>query len=108
MLYDYPEYYEVAFSFRDIPREAAFLQNCINRFSVIPVHTVLEIACGPAPHAEELVAKGYHYTGLDINRNMLDYAAHKWRHLEPRPQFLQANMVSYDCPQKMDFAYDGD
>jgi hypothetical protein len=23
MIYDYPQYYEIAFSFRDIPREAA-------------------------------------------------------------------------------------
>ena len=105
MLYDYPVYYEIAFSFRDIPREAAFLDACVDGFSRIPVRDVLEIACGPASHAGELAARGYCYTGLDINRNMLDYAVYKWRHVSPRPQFLQANMVSFDCDQKVDFAY---
>jgi SAM-dependent methyltransferase len=105
VLYDYPEYYEIAFSFRDIPQEVAFLHACIEGFSRYPTKRVLEIACGTAPHAGELAARGYHYIGLDINRNMLDHAAYKWRHLSPRPRFLQANMVSFDCDQKVDFAY---
>ncbi len=105
MLYDYPEYYEVAFSFRDIPQETDFLQSCIRRYSRIPVREVLEIACGPALHAEELVSRGYRYTGLDINRNMLDYAAYKWRQLIPRPTFLQKDMVSFTHDSPFDFAF---
>ena len=50
-IYDYPEYYEVAFSFRDIPSEVSFMQECMSRFSHIPVNRVFEVACGPAPHA---------------------------------------------------------
>ena len=78
MLYDYPEYYEVAFSFRDIEVEAAFIRDCIRQYSAIPVRKVFEIACGPAPHAEALTNLGFHYVGMDNNRNMLDYAAYKW------------------------------
>lgn len=105
MLYDHPEYYEIAFSFRDIPGEVALLHACIDALSDISVRHVLEIGCGPAPHAGELASRGYRYTGLDINRNMLDYAIYKWRHLNPRPQLLQANMVSFDCDHQVDFAY---
>ena len=105
MIYDYPQYYEVAFSFRDIPKEVAFMRRCIERYSRIEVHRVFEVACGFAPHAEELIANGYTYCGLDNNRNMLDYAVAKWRHLHPRPEFLEGDMISFDTSRDMDFAF---
>lgn len=105
VLYDYPEYYEVAFSFRDFAREADFLQSCIKQFSTIPVRRIFEVACGPAPHAEELTRRGYAYTGLDINRNMLDHAQYKWRHLSPRPELIEGDMISFEHAMTVDFAY---
>lgn len=105
MIYDYPEYYEVAFSFRDIPRETAFIDACIRRFSEIEVKRVLEVACGTAPHAGELARLGYRYIGLDNNRNMLDHATDKWRELNPSPKFIEGNMVSFESPHNVDFAY---
>ena len=59
MLYDYPQYYEIAFSFRDIEAEASFLDSCIKRFSKMTTRDVFEIACGPAPHAGALTQLGY-------------------------------------------------
>lgn len=105
MLYDYPKYYEVAFSFRDIVRETEFLHRCICQFSGIPVKRILEIGCGPAPHAEQLVRHGYHYSGLDINANMIAHASDKWRDLNPSPEFIRGDMVSFRLPKKIDFAY---
>lgn len=105
MLYDYPQYYEIAFSFRDINAEVSFLDACIKRFATTRTRDVFEIACGPAPHAGALTQLGYHYTGLDINRNMLDYAAYKWRSLQPSPRFVEGNMVSFNLPKAADFAF---
>lgn len=105
MIYDYPQYYEIAFSFRNIPSEAAFMQECMKRFSKIKSRRVFEVACGFAPHAEELVSRGYLYLGLDNNRNMLDYAVDKWRHLQPRPEFIEGDMVRFKIPCKVDFAF---
>lgn len=105
MLYDYPQYYEIAFSFRDIEFEASFIDECIRRFAKTHTRNVFEVACGPAPHAGALTQLGYHYTGLDINRNMLDYAAYKWRGIKPAPRFVEGNMVSFSLPQTADFAY---
>jgi len=73
LIYDYPEYYETAFSFRDIVQEANFLKLAIKKFSSVDVKKVLEIASGPAPHAGELVKAGYSYTGLDINQKMIEH-----------------------------------
>jgi len=104
-LYDHPEYYEIAFSFRNIPEEARFMQSCIQRFSLIPVRRVFEVACGYAPHAEELIKLGYKYTGLDNNRNMIDYASHKWHDLKPAPKFIESSMLSFSSRRKVDFGF---
>ncbi|MCB2230829.1 class I SAM-dependent methyltransferase [bacterium] len=105
MIYDYPKYYEAAFSFRDIAAETAFIAHAIDRYSAVPVERVLEIACGPAPHAGELIRRGYAYTGMDINSTMLEYAGIAWKHLKPEPTFFKANMVRFDSRFKADFVF---
>ena len=105
LLYDYPQYYEIAFSFRNIEAEAAFLNTCIQRYSQIDVKRVLEIACGPAPHAGDLIERGFTYIGLDINPAMLKYAAAKWQDT-PRPvELVEGDMVSFSLDSPVDFAF---
>ncbi len=41
-LYDYPAYYETAFSFRDIGREAKVFDECIRQYSRTPIRRVLD------------------------------------------------------------------
>ena len=105
MLYDYPEYYEIVFSFRDISKEISFINMCIKEYSDIKVKDILEIGCGPAPHMNDLQKYGYKYIGLDNNQNMLKYAKKKWNHLNPAPEFVNADMVSFDIPHKVDFCF---
>ncbi len=105
MLYEHPKYYEVVFSFRDIPNEAKFLHSCIQMYSRRPVSRVLELACGPAPHAGELTDLGYQYLGLDLNETMLEDAREKWSHLKPVPELFRADMVDFDMAEKVDFAF---
>jgi len=104
-LYDYPEYYEVAFSFRDIEKETDFLEACIDKFSFVPVRRVFEIACGPAPHAGALTRRGYHYVGLDRNRHMLDHASYKWQRLGPAAKFVDGDMADFAYDDPVDFAF---
>ena len=105
MIYDYPEYYEATFSFRDIKAEADFLDETIKRYSKIPVRNIFEVACGNAPHAGELTSKSYSYHGLDNNRNMLDYATYKWKDLQPKIHLIEADMKDFRYHIKQDFAY---
>ena len=59
-LYANPKYYDLAFcSFRDTKHEVDVIEECIHRYSRIPVKRVLEIACGPSPNLKELVQRGY-------------------------------------------------
>jgi len=105
MLYDYPEYYETAFSFRNIEEETKFLHQCIQQFSKINVTDIFEIGCGNAPHAGLLSELGYNYHGLDLSRNMLDYAMYKWKDLPNKIQLQEATMVDFSYKQKVDFAF---
>lgn len=105
MIYDYPEYYEVAFSFRNYQQEADFIKKVINKYSTIPVKNILELACGNAPHAEQIISSGYNYTGLDLNRNMLDHAHYKHKLLSQKPKFVEGDMVKFELAEKIDFAF---
>src|SRR6266705_3219343 len=69
-LYDYPVYYETAFSFRDIPKEVEFFDECIRQYSRIPVRKVLELGAGTAPHMQEWARRKIEYVGIDTNENM--------------------------------------
>ncbi|MFH1686454.1 MAG: class I SAM-dependent methyltransferase [bacterium] len=105
MLYEFPKYYEVLFSFRDIPAEVLFLRQCLETYSKVPVSSILEIACGAAPHAGALMEHGYDYTGLDINRTMLRQARSCWSHSKPRPHLVEADMVRFNLQREFDFVF---
>jgi len=63
-VYENPKYYEIAFSFRDIGAEVDTFERCFKEYAELPVKSILEIGCGPCPHLEELLQRGYVYTGL--------------------------------------------
>lgn len=103
-LYDYPHYYEIAFSFRDISKEVDIFEECIKRFSGIPVKNMLELACGSAPHMPELVRRGYSYIGLDLNDVMLDFARRRVSE-KYKAELLNADMLDFKLPRRVDFAF---
>ena len=104
-LYNYPRYYELAFSYRDLKSEVDVLEECIRRYSRISVRRVLDIGCGPAPHLEELARRGYEYVGLDINDAMLDYARRKAEALGVAATFIKADMRNFSLEKPVDFAF---
>jgi SAM-dependent methyltransferase len=104
-IYDYPAYYEAAFSFRDIAHEVDVFERCIRLFSHIPVHRVLELGCGPAPHMVALVNRGYGYVGIDLNERMIDYARARADRVGLSPALFAANMVHFALNEPVDFAF---
>lgn len=104
-LYANPKYYEIAFSYRDIPQEVKVMEDIIRRFSRIPVKRVLEFGCGNSPHMEELLRQGYEYVGLDLSPEMLDYSKGKAKRLGHKVKLMQADMVDFTLDVPVDFAY---
>ena len=75
--YDFPRYYDIAFSFRDIAREARLFDECFIRYSKVRVRRVLELGSGTSPHLEEWRKRGIEYVGIDTNRIMLSHSRNK-------------------------------
>ncbi|UCD57533.1 MAG: class I SAM-dependent methyltransferase, partial [Candidatus Hydrogenedentota bacterium] len=104
-IYDHPLYYEVAFSYRNICQEVDTFERCISLFSHIPVRTVLELGCGPAPHMVELMRRGYEYLGIDLNQRMLDFAGSRADRAGFSPALLKEDMVQFSLERQVDFAF---
>ncbi|MBN2309677.1 MAG: class I SAM-dependent methyltransferase [Candidatus Hydrogenedentes bacterium] len=103
-LYDEPAYYDLAFSFRDFAAEVDIIQEAIRQFSRIEVRRVLELGCGSCPHLAEFVARGYEYTGLDLNPAMVEYATRKAAALGPGARILRGDMSRFVFEPPVDFA----
>ncbi len=104
IVYNYPQYYEVAFSFRDIPHEVDVFEECIKRYAQVPVHTFLELACGNSPHMIELLARNYRYIGLDLNDQMVNYSRGKVT--DPgKATVIKGDMCRFDLPGSAEFAF---
>lgn len=104
-LYANPTYYEIAFSYRDIPWEVKVMQQVIRDYSKIPVRRVLEFGCGNSPHMEELLKLGYWYIGMDLSPEMLQYSQKKAERLGHQVELHRQNMVNFRLQQPVDFAY---
>jgi SAM-dependent methyltransferase len=102
-VYDNPKYYEIAFSFRDIPAEADVFEECFKRFSLIPVKSVLELGCGNSPHMEELIKRGYQYNGLDLSKAMLEYSREKVLRIGAEVNLIHGDMVDFSLETRVDF-----
>ncbi len=103
-IYDFPEYYEIAFSFRDIQKEVEVIEELVKRHSRIPARRVLEIGCGSAPHIAELVRRGYAYVGIDRNEAMLAAARKKASELGILAELWPADLVRFTLPEPVDLA----
>jgi SAM-dependent methyltransferase len=104
-IYDCPEYYDIAFSYRSYAAEVKVMREVIRRFSRIPVQRVLEIACGHCPHAPALVQKGYSYVGIDRSDAMLEYARGKTADAADGISLVNANLASFTLDEPVDFAF---
>ena len=86
-------------------RRADYLVRQFRR-SPIPVHTVLDLACGTGSIACLLSAKGYEVTATDASEEMLTVAAEKAASLtvERPPFFLHQTMPRLQLLQQVDAA----
>lgn len=104
-LYDFPNYYELAFSYRDIAHEVGVMEECIRRLSHVPVAHVLEICCGQGPHLEELHKRGYRYIGVDQSAIMLSRARERATRCGAETELVCASLTDFALPCPVDFAF---
>jgi SAM-dependent methyltransferase len=99
--YRQPLYYEIAFSFFDVPKQANLFETFVRLHGRREVRTILDIACGPSLQLREFVRRGYACVGLDLNREMLDYVKSK----EPRIVTVRGDFIRFALPAKVDLAF---
>lgn len=104
-VYDQPDYYEIAFGFRDIAHEVGVMEECITRFARRPVRRVAELACGNSPHMIEWARRGYEYTGLDLNPAMVLYSREKAQAAGIDATVRRGDMVLFNLKPAADFVY---
>ena len=104
-IYEYPLYYEIAFSFRDIAVETSVIEECISRFSQIPVKTVLELGCGNCPHTSQLCERGYKYVGIDTCSQMIEFSRRKTEAYHEQVEIISANMNNFRLDEPVEFVF---
>jgi SAM-dependent methyltransferase len=104
-LYDDPLYYDVAFSFRDLPAEVDAFETLIDRYSKRRVKRILEIACGNAPHLEEIARRGYEYVGVDRDHKMLAFGRKKAEEAAIDARFVRSDICDFKIDPPADFAF---
>jgi SAM-dependent methyltransferase len=105
-IYARPLLYDIAFGYRDIPREIdcvlGWYQQASGRDA--PPRRILELACGPAEHALELARRGAQAAGLDASEEMVAYAGQKAALLGLPLALHLADMVDFSLAERFDLA----
>jgi SAM-dependent methyltransferase len=104
--YDYPRYYDIAFR-TDTRMEADFIEAACRKYCPFPARRLLEPACGTGRLVVELADRGYHVTGFDLSRPMLDYVRKQAsrRKLSDRIETFEGDMADFRLPRPADAAY---
>src|SRR5258708_12689176 len=66
---EYAKYYDLLYADKDYAAETAFVGEIIRRLAP-GARTLLELGCGSARHALELVRSGFAVTGVDLSAQM--------------------------------------
>ncbi|MGH7197351.1 MAG: class I SAM-dependent methyltransferase, partial [Candidatus Omnitrophota bacterium] len=103
-IYKNPRWYDIAFGFRNIKKECAFLTACVKKFSGRKLSSVVEMAAGPASHSIHFGRQGLTVYALDKSPDMLAYARNKAKEAKSRVHFLKKDMRHFHLPQKVDLA----
>jgi len=104
-IYRNPAYYDIAFSFFDVKKQADTFGVIIKKFSKIRVRRLLDLACGPSLQLRELAKRGYETVGLDSSPQMLRHLSGKAKQEGLRIETVHADMNNFRLEKKVDFAF---
>jgi SAM-dependent methyltransferase len=104
-VYDWPRYYEIAFSYQQVKKQVDFFEEAAKKFGNVPTRRFLDICCGPSPQLRELAKRGYEAVGLDINPRMLEYLRLKAEEENLKVETVAGDMNDFSLERKCDFAF---
>lgn len=102
--YRQAEYYDIAFSYRDVRKETDFFYGVWDRHARRPLKSALELCCGPGYHALELARRGVSSAGLDLSADMVRVLDEKARAERLAVTAHCADMRDFALPRRFDLA----
>ncbi len=103
--YSFPQIYDIAFDWRDIPGEVDFLLRVAEKQLGRKVASVMEFACGPAYHVREISRRGLVSDGLDLSLEMVSYARELVAKEKLSARIFQGDMRSFAGDRKYDLVF---
>ena len=102
---DYANRYDSLYASKDYAAECDLIEAAFAANGASP-STILDIGCGTGSHAIELAKRGYHCSGVDQSRAMLDIAQSKAASTELRsqPDWYCGNAVDFETGRQYDAA----
>jgi len=92
------ELYDIFYADKPYDKEAAFVHQCLQQYSVGTTQRVLELACGTGSHALALEKKGYKILATDYSTDMLACARRKAAQVRSEVAFCHYDMRTLDLP----------
>jgi len=74
---DYARFYDLLYQDKDYKVECDFLEKVFSKFSTRRINSILDLGCGTGSHSLPLAKKGFHLTGVDQSKTMINQAKEK-------------------------------
>jgi SAM-dependent methyltransferase len=98
----YADYYDALYKEKDYPGECDYLKELWDKFSGVPVRSVLDLGCGTGNHSYILAGKGYHVFGIDRSWEMLAHARKRMQQLPNPAQLMAAELSNFKLSRTFD------
>ena len=103
---DYAAAYDAVYREKDYPRETEAVSCIISQYGAPEMRKIVDLGCGTGRHAVLLAERGFHVTGVDRSKAMLDIAARRaaLHHQQAKIAFIEGDMRSFASGQRFDIA----
>ena len=102
--YSFAKYYDIAFDFKNVPKECDFLKEVFAKYSSKQPSSFIEFGAGPALHCMEMAKSLKAVTAVDLSAEMTGYAKDKADSLGVDVHCECADMIHYQSEQRYDLA----
>lgn len=99
---DYARFYDLLYQDKDYKVECDFLEKVFSEFSTRRINSILDLGCGTGAHSLILSKKGFHSTGIDQSKTMINQAKEKALKENLKIEFFKKDIRTMNLHKKFD------
>lgn len=99
----YARYYDLLYKDKDYDAEAKYVSGLIEKYKP-DTKSILNLGCGTGKHDIALAKVGYHITGIDLSKQMIEIARENGKESGKEIHFRQGDIRHLDLGEKFDTA----